>query len=102
MSGPHGPIPLVVRTYPRARGITLRVCASSRSIRLTLPPGASGRRVTAFLADQQGWIDRQVRLRLPPAIPFAPGLVLPFGDGLLHLHPGTGRLARLEGSRLLV
>jgi predicted metal-dependent hydrolase len=100
--GPHGAIPLEVRTNPRARWMTLRVCSSSRTVRLTLPPRASRARAAAFLADQQGWIAAQVSLRLPPPLAFQAGTLLPLGDGQLLLAPGTGRTARREGDRLLV
>ena len=95
-------LPLVVRVNPRARRISIRVCSASRSVRLTLPPRASRARAAAFLEEQRGWIRRQASLRLPTSVPFAPGAVLPFGDGTLTLSPGTGRVARLDGDRLLV
>ena len=95
-------LPLVVRVNPRARRMSLRVCTTSRSVRLTLPPRASRARALAFLEDQRGWIRRQASLRLPEPIPFAPGTVLPFGDEALTLAPDSGRLARREGDMLFV
>jgi hypothetical protein len=95
-------LPLVVRVNPRARRISIRVCAASRSVRLTLPPRASRARAAAFLEEQRPWIRRQVGARLADAVAFAPGTALPFGDGMLTLAPGTGRIARREGDTLFV
>jgi predicted metal-dependent hydrolase len=92
----------VVRVNPRARRISIRVCSASRTVRLTLPPRASGTRAIAFLDEQRGWIRRQAHLRLPQPIPFAPGVVLPLGDGSLALAPGSGRVARRDGDMLHV
>lgn len=99
---PCGDIPVVIRINPRARRISLRLCASTRTIRLTLPPRASRARAEAFLAEQQGWIARQAALRLPPPLPFRPGMRLPLGDGALELAQGPGRTAMRAGDRLLV
>jgi predicted metal-dependent hydrolase len=96
-----GGLPLVVRIDARARRLTLRLCAQSRSIRLTLPPRASRRRAEAFLADQAPWL-RAAAARLPPPTPFRPGTRLPFGDGELLLSVGPGRSVRLAGDMLEV
>jgi predicted metal-dependent hydrolase len=87
---------------PRARRISIRVCAASRSVRLTLPPRASRARAAAFLEEQRPWIRRQASQRLAEAIPFVPGTSLPFGDGVLLLAPGAGRIARRDGDTLFV
>jgi predicted metal-dependent hydrolase len=102
LPGPHGPLPLVVRTNARARRMTLRLCASSRTVKLTVPPRTPLRHAVAFLHGQQGWLETQARLRLPPPIRFEPGAVLPLGDGELLLLPGSGRSALRQGDRLLV
>jgi len=95
-------LPLVVQVNPRARRISIRVCAATRSVRLTLPPRASRARAAAFLNEQRPWIRRQAALRAPLPIPFAPGAEIPFADGTLKLAPGAGRTARREGDILLV
>lgn len=95
-------LPLVVRVNPRARRISIRVCAASRSVRLTVPPRASRTRALAFLEEQRPWIRRQIGQRLANALPFAPGTVIPFGDGTLTLAQGTGRTARREADTLFV
>ncbi len=92
----------MVQVNPRARRISIRVCASSRSVRLTLPPRASQARAAAFLEEQRPWISRQVSQRLAAALPFVPGATLPLGDGTLMLAQGSGRIARREGDTLFV
>jgi predicted metal-dependent hydrolase len=95
-------LPLVVQVNPRARRISIRVCAATRSVRLTLPPRASRARAAAFLDEQRPWIRHQAAIRLPAPIPFAPGATIPFADGALKLAHGVGRTARREGDTLLV
>ncbi len=95
-------LPVVVKVNPRARRISLRLCASTRTVRLTIPPRASQARAVAFLLEQQAWIAQQAAHRLPPPLPFRPGVHLPLGDGDLELAEGRGRTAVREGDRLLV
>jgi predicted metal-dependent hydrolase len=92
----------VVRRNARARRLSLRVCSATRTLRLTLPPRVSGAQAAAFLEAHRGWIAAQAERRLAPVLPFAPGVVLPLGDGRLWLAAGDGRVARREGDRLLV
>jgi predicted metal-dependent hydrolase len=87
---------------PRARRISIRICASSRSVRLTVPPRASRARALAFLEEQRPWIRSQIGRSLAEKLPFEPGATLPLGDGILTLAPGTGRTARREGNMLFV
>jgi predicted metal-dependent hydrolase len=95
-------LPLVIRVNPRSRRISIRVCAASRTVRLTLPPRASRARAAAFLEDQRDWIAAQAAVRLPKPVPFVPGAMLSLGDSSLLLAPGKGRTARREGDTLLV
>ena len=102
VSLPGGPLPLVVRVNTRARRMSLRVCAASRTVKLTLPPRVPHAQVRAFLDGHRGWIAAQAERRLLAPVPFAPGTTLPLGDGHIRLERGTGRLARREGDTLLV
>lgn len=95
-------LPLKVSVNARAKRISLRVCAGTRSLKLTVPPRVSQARAMAFLESQRGWIAEQAALRVPDAVPFRPGVELPLGDGTLLLARGTGRIARREGDVLLV
>lgn len=87
---------------PRARRISLRLCAQSRSLKLTLPPRASRAAALDFVARQRPWIEAQMARRLPPPAPFVPGARVPFGDGWLTLSPGSGRVVVRDGERLCV
>lgn len=95
-------LPLVIRVNPRARRTSIRVCAASHSVRLTVPARASRARALAFLEEQRPWIRRQIGRCLARAKPFEPGTSLPYGDGVLTLAIGTGRTVRRDGDTLLV
>ena len=92
----------VVR-HPRARRARLAVDAATGRGRLTLPPRAALRPALAWAQGQGAWIVAQ-RARLPVAVPFAPGAVLPFEDGTLRLawEAGASRVPVEEDARLVV
>jgi hypothetical protein len=94
-------LPVVLTVNRRARRISLRLCAASRTVRLTVPPRASRARALAFVEEQEGWI-RRAAGRLPPAIPFVPGLTLPVDGASLTLATGSGRRAVRVEDTLLV
>lgn len=71
-------------------------------MRLTIPPRASHARAHEFLREHEDWIARQAAVRLPPPLPFRPGVRLPLGDAELELTAGRGRTAVRDGGRLLV
>ncbi len=93
-------VPLVVRIRPQARRLSMRLCASSRTLQLTLPAGVSQRRAIAWLAEQRNWVEQQKHLRMPPPHPFRPGLVLPFGESNLLLEAGSNRRIVRTGDTL--
>lgn len=99
---PGGDLPLVVRVNPRARRMSLRLCAASRTVKLTLPPRVAKANALAFVEGHRGWIRAQAERRLPKPIPFEPGTLLPLGDGAIRLARGSGRIARRDGDTLLV
>jgi len=65
-----------LRRHPQARRYTLRIQAATREVVLTLPPRGSLREARAFAERHGGWIAARLG-RLPEAVPFAPGLVIP-------------------------
>lgn len=77
----------------RARRYILRVDAARRSIVLTMPVRGSMREAHRFVTRHENWLRSQLA-RLPEAIPFAHGAVIPF-RGTPHMirHDGTGRRA---------
>lgn len=92
----------VVR-HPRARRAKLAVDAVTGRARLTLPPRAALRPALAWAQGQGAWIAAQ-RARLPVALPFVAGAVLPLEDGTLTLAwcADASRVPVEEGGRLLV
>jgi predicted metal-dependent hydrolase len=80
----------------RARRYILRVDAARRAIVLTMPARGSLREARRFVAGNEHWLRTQLA-RLPDAVPFVHGAVIPF-RGALHLirhNPGKGRVVRL-------
>lgn len=93
---------IVVVRHPTARRARLSVDPASGRVRLVLPRRASLASVRRWVADHRGWIEAQ-RARLPRAVPFTSGAVIPFGDERLTIdwderHPRT--VAR-DGDRLV-
>ena len=95
-------LPLVVSIHPRARRLSLKFCASSRTLRLTMPPDCSRRQAMQWVVQHQPWAEQLKAHRLPPPLPFRPGISLPMGDGRLLLEAGSGRRVEKAGDRLLV
>src|SRR5262249_40729428 len=65
-----------LRRHPQARRYTLRIHAASREVVLTLPPRGSLREARAFAERHGAWIAARLG-RLPAAVPFADGTVVP-------------------------
>ncbi|RHW17788.1 M48 family peptidase [Sphingomonas gilva] len=62
----------------------------SGTLRLSLPPRASLDRAIAWARTQEGWVEAQSR-RMPPALPLADGVAIPFCDGTLTLRHDPSR-----------
>ena len=69
-------IPISLRRNPRARRYTLRVRTAERDVVLTMPPRGSAREAFAFAQRYREWITHRLA-RLPKAIPFEPGALIP-------------------------
>jgi predicted metal-dependent hydrolase len=74
--------PVRIRRHRQARRYTLRIHAASREVILTMPPRGSVREAKEFAQKHGGWIAARLR-RLPEAMPFADGTVLPL-RGVQH------------------
>lgn len=94
---------LEVVRHPRARRMRLSIDPASGLVRLTLPPRGSKRDGLAWAESKQDWIEAQ-RARLPQAVPFVAGAVIPFGDGALTLdwREGAARTPVRVNDRLVV
>lgn len=84
--------------HPRARSVRLSVDPATGRIRLTVPPRMAVRRALEWAATKAAWIEDQ-RSRLPRAIPFEPGAVVPIAGDAVTLHWDTAlpRTPRREG-----
>jgi predicted metal-dependent hydrolase len=73
-----------VSRHRRARRYTLRIHAATREIVLTMPPRGTLREAQAFAEKHGGWIAARLT-RLPEAVPFAHGTVVPLRDIEHHI-----------------
>jgi predicted metal-dependent hydrolase len=92
--------PLVLRRSALARQITLRACATTRTIRLTLPLRARERDALAFAVAKRGWLEAAIARHWRLPVPFADGASIAFRGAPLLLRQGSGRLNRHEGDTL--
>jgi len=83
--------PVLVRRHRQARRYTLRIQAATREVILTIPPRATLNDASAFAQKHGGWIAARLG-RLPEAIPFADGILLPL-RGVPH------RITHRRGAR---
>jgi predicted metal-dependent hydrolase len=93
-------IPLILRTSPRARRVTLRIDPAEDAVELVLPRGVSAREGLKFAAEKSGWILTRLAAR-PPRVPFAPGAVLPLlgiDHVVRHRPEARGVVWREEGA----
>lgn len=74
--------PVRLRRHSQARRYTLRIHAASRDVVLTMPPRGSVRQAREFAQKNGAWIAARLR-RLPDAMPFAHGTLLPL-RGVSH------------------
>ena len=74
--------PVRLRRHRQARRYTLRIQAATREVILTLPPRGSVKEASAFAHKHGGWIAARLG-RLPEAIRFANGIVIPL-RGMPH------------------
>jgi predicted metal-dependent hydrolase len=80
-----------VKRHRQARRYTLRIQAAAREVLLTMPPRGNLKEAKAFAQTHGGWIAARLN-RLPEAVPFADGAMLPL-RGRMH------RIAHRPGSR---
>src|ERR1700691_2774878 len=65
-----------LRRHRQARRYTLRIQAATREVILTMPPRGTLKEARAFAQKHGGWIAARLG-RLPEAVPFTPGVVVP-------------------------
>jgi predicted metal-dependent hydrolase len=74
--------PVRLRRHSQARRYTLRIHAASRDVVLTMPPRGSVKQAREFAQKNSAWIAARLQ-RLPDAMPFAHGTLLPL-RGISH------------------
>jgi predicted metal-dependent hydrolase len=95
-----------LRRHRRARRYTLRIQAATREVILTMPPRGTLKEARAFAQKHGGWIGARLR-RLPEAVQFAPGVVVPVRGvphRIAHRHAARGTVwteIGADGERLL-
>ena len=80
-----------LRRHRQARRYTLRIQAATREVILTMPPRGTLKEAREFAQKHGGWIAARLG-RLPEAVPFAHGVMVPL-RGIAH------RIAHRRGER---
>lgn len=90
-------VPVILRHNPRARRIIVKVNLTAGCVEVTSPSKRGFAKALAFAREQRDWIAERL-LRVPQAVPFTHGAIVPFRgrDHLIH-HAG---LRRVDRSRL--
>jgi predicted metal-dependent hydrolase len=81
-----------LRRHPRARRYTLRIHSTTREVVLSMPPRGSVKQATEFAQKHGAWIAARLQ-RLPKAMPFGHGTVLPLrgvDHRIEHRHGARG------------
>jgi len=96
-------LPLIAKRYSTARGIKLKPCPLTASVKLSLPATGGIREALALIKSHQGWLEAQIA-RWPAPLPFAPGARIPFSGDDILLDWDQGRPLRpsLAEDRLLL
>lgn len=98
--------PVRLRRHRQARRYTLRIQSATREVVLTIPPRGTLKEAREFAQKHGGWIAARLA-RVPQAVPFADGVVVPLRDAphrIAHRHGRRGTVwAEIdgEGERLL-
>lgn len=95
-------LPLLVRRSAAARRLTLRACAVSGSVRLTLPARLPAAAALRFLDEHRAWLEREVEARFLPPAPFLPGGGIRLADEGLRLAAAPVRRVVRSDQTLLV
>lgn len=76
-------VPLQVRVNPRARRIIVKVHPSTGEVAVIAPSTRAINPAIDFAKAERGWIAERLS-RIPPAVPFAPGSLVPY-RGIDHV-----------------
>jgi predicted metal-dependent hydrolase len=100
---PPSPCPVRWRRSPRARRVSLRICAREAEVVITLPPRAGRRAGLALLTEHAGWVMQRLAT-IAPAQPILDGANLPIGGEPHRIRHAPERRggAFLEAGELVV
>lgn len=82
------PVPLSIRVNPRARRIIVKVHPSTGEVAVIAPSARAVNPAIDFARAERDWIAERLS-RIPPAVPFAAGSVVPY-RGIDHLIRAAG------------
>lgn len=96
------PVPIDICPMRRARRMRLRFDEAKGRLKLTCPARTSRRKALTWALEQGEWIDQQMS-RAGPAVPFAPGALIPVEgvDRRIDWDPARPRMVSLDADRLL-
>lgn len=84
-------VPVILRHNPRARRIIVKVNLTAGCVEVTSPSKRGFAKALAFAREQRDWIAERLQ-RVPQAVPFTPGAIVPFrGRDHLICHAGLRR-----------
>jgi predicted metal-dependent hydrolase len=97
--------PIRLRRHRRARRYTLRIQSASREVVLTIPPRGTLKEARVFAQKHGSWIAARLN-RLPTAVPFADGVIVPLRGvphRIAHRPAARGAVwAEMDGSERLL
>ena len=98
-------IPVLLRTHPRARRISIKIKTATREVIIVTPERSSRKQALRFADSQFEWIADRLN-ELPPRVPFVAGAQIPFKDKLLTIEHApdarAGTWADEEAGRIYV
>ncbi|MGB5092191.1 MAG: SprT family zinc-dependent metalloprotease [Parvibaculum sp.] len=84
-------VPVILRHNPRARRIIVKVNLTAGCVEVTSPSKRGFGKALAFASEQRDWIAERLQ-RIPQAVPFTHGAIVPFrGRDHLIRHAGLRR-----------
>ena len=90
---PRLPLPVAIRTHPRARRLRLRLDEQRGLLLLTCPPRGGRKAALDWVVGQRAWVEARLA-EAEPAVPLLPGTIIPLEgqDVRLEWRQGGPRL----------
>lgn len=81
---PGLPLPVAMRTHPRARRLKLRLDTKGKLLLLTCPPRSNRKAALEWAAGQRDWVEARLA-EAGPGQPLEPGAIIPLGGSETQL-----------------